>query len=252
MRRNRRRIQEERLLQRITAEVETRFEHAVMRRALDAPVLMQNLRSAQWSFAIDYSLHVQDSVREFADLLAQAVIAGKGKITLKAWLWILDEALRFVSVLTSWEDMAGTFVATSLNITGKDRADKVDVTLRAAFEQEVEPFLSNWAIEANNAITLRCMLSARPSTPASPDDLIKVQIARIKGDNPGITQREICARMDARGTPALKTWQSPDDRTWVGAYDGRHKKAVKSYISKIEPSPPSKPASVRLSNLGSY
>jgi hypothetical protein len=229
-------------MQLITAEVETRFGHALMRRALDAPVQKQKHRSAQWSFAIDYALHVQDSVREFADLLTQAVIAGKGKITLKAWLWILDEALKFASGLTSWKNMAGTFVATSLGITGKNPANKVRQTLRSEFEKEVELF--NYEIEANNAITLRCFLSARSSPPASSPDLteelvIKAVIARIKRNNPGITQPGICATMDKGGYPALKRWTVDGDQTWMGAYTRRNN-AVKVFLSNIKQPPSSK------------
>jgi hypothetical protein len=236
----------ERLLQLIIDEVETRFQHAVFRRALDASVQPRKPLPDRWSFAIDYALHVQAAVREFADLLTQAVIARKGKITHKAWLWILDETLKFASALTSWKDMAGTFVATSLGITGADPANKVDPSLRIEFEKDVEQF--HWEIEANNAITLRSFLSARSSPPAL-TDVTKLVIARIKTDNPGISQRHICAKMDARKAPAPKRWRGPDDSTWVGAYE-RHKNVVKTFLSKIKPFPSSKrPSSPRRPSL---
>jgi hypothetical protein len=242
----------ERLLELIRAEVETRFQHAVFRSALDASVQQRKPLPDRWSFAVDYALHVGAAVREFADLLTQAVIAEKGKIAPKARLVILDEALKFASALTSWEGGAGIFVATSLGITGKDPANKVNPVSRIGFEKEVEPF--HWEVEANNAITLRCFLSARSSPPVSSPDLTtelvtKAVIARIKGDNPRISQREICTVLDKRSTGLPKMWQGDVDQTWVGAYR-RRKNAVKTFLSKIKLSPSSKrPSSHRLPNL---
>jgi hypothetical protein len=231
----------ERLLHLIRNDVETRFGEAVFRRALDASVHQQQPRPARWSFAVDYALHVRTAVREYADLLTQAVIARQKKITRKAGLTIVDETLKFASELTSWEGCAGTYVAISLGITGKDAASSVDISSRMAFAHEVEQFLFNWRIEANNAITLRCFLSARSQTPLTSTDLIKPMIARIKVNNPKFSQQQICARLDALKIPLPTKLQRAGVRTWVDAYNN-YKGAVKVFLSKIKPSP-SKPSS---------
>src|ERR1700676_3344063 len=256
MRKGKRQVGGDRFLELVRADVENRFEHAVFRRALDLSVQKQRTKqkpkpkrkpkpySDQWSFAIDYALHVQDAVREFADLLTQAVIARKKNITREVALSIVDETLNFASRLTSWEHGAGTFVATSLGITGEDPANKVDVTSRSAFEHEVGQVLFNWRIEANNAITLRSFLSARPSTPVTSHDLSKALIARIKGRNPRFSQRQICETLDANEVPLPIKWQRAGDRTWVEAYNN-HKTSVKVFLSKIRPSPSNTQSSLR-------
>jgi hypothetical protein len=238
----------ERLQWLIKTEVEARFQYAVFRRAIDAQARRAVPVPDGWSFAVDYALHVGAAVREFADLLTQAETARKGRITPKARKVILDEALEFASALTSWKGMAGTFVATSLGIIGGSPANRVKRFSRIGFEKEVAQF--NWAVHANNAITLRSLLSARSSplvsSPALTEELVtKALVARIKKDNLGISQQDICANMDAKGTPTLKRWRRPDDSTWVGAYR-RHKTAVKTFLSKIKPPPLSKrPSSSR-------
>ena len=247
-------MQAERLLQLITAEVETRFGHAVMRRALDASIQKQKLPTAQWSFATDYALHVQDAVREFAALLTQAKIGPHKKINGKAWLWILGETLKFASALVNWEGGAGTFVAISLGIKGKNPTHKVPPAVRTSFVAELEQFVPGFKIEANNAITLRCALFDRPAAAPSSDNITRALIARIKGDNPGISQLQICEKADSLRIPVLERWRRTDDQTWVGAYR-RRKNAVKTFLSKIKPSPSSeRPSSRRFPSppLGSH
>jgi hypothetical protein len=216
--------------------VETRFQHSVFRPTL-AAVYEQKAGADQWSFAVDYALNVQIAVCDFADLLTQAVIARRKKVTREDALLILNETLEFASGLTNWENCAGTFVATSLGITGVEPAKKVDAASRIAFEKEISQFLFNWRIEANNAIRLRSFLSAaRPSPPVKSHDLCKALIARTKSRNPRFSQLQICETLDAYKIPLPTKWQRASDRTWVEAYNNR-KKSVKVFLSKIKPSP---------------
>jgi hypothetical protein len=227
----------ERFLELIRTDVETRFQHAAFRRAL-AAVYEQKAGPGRWSFAVDYALNIQSAVCDFADLLTQAVIARRKKITREDALLILNEALDFAIGLTNWENCAGTFVATSLGITGGEPAKNVDAALRIAFEEEVGKFLFSWRIEAINAIRLRSFLStARPSSPVTSHDICKSLIARIKSRNPRFSQLQICETLDVNKVPLPTKWQRAGDRTWVEAYNNR-KESVKVFLSKIKPSRP--------------
>jgi hypothetical protein len=230
--------QRERLLEFIRMEVDAHFEHAVFRRALELSVLTSKQKqksfSHHWSFAIDYALNVMDAVREFAGLLTQGVIARQKRITNKAWSEILEETLKFAARLIDWEGMAGTFVATSLGLSGKDPEDRVAPASRAAFEKQVVEFVSGWQIEASNAITLRCMLFDSPSAPAPHLDNTKLMIMFLKMRDPKISHKEICAKMDGGKIPPPATWQRDGDRTWMDGYR-HHPGRVKTFLSKIKP-----------------
>ena len=67
-------------------------------------------------------------------------------------------------------------------------------------------------------------------------DLRKGIIARIKMENPGFTQKQICAQLDAKNVRILRTWAHCGERTWSHCLQNAEVgHLVKSYLSKIKP-----------------
>lgn len=71
-------------------------------------------------------------------------------------------------------------------------------------------------------------------------DRARAMVAEIKRDNPGISQRDICAKLDARNdrssnkAPLPQAWRRFNERSWVGMLE-KHPKRVKPFLSKVKP-----------------
>lgn len=224
------------LLELIQARVTTRFERFVLRRAIETESRRRRPLVGGWSFATDYAFAVEDAVCEYVDLLIQTAMAGRGVLTRKVRDAISDEAVRLADQLKSWK-YARTFFAITM---GVKHPNKFPSGERKAFMKELETFEAGWRIEANNQIWLRSVLSRRAQPPRRNLNNTQMQIAVIREKYPNLSQRLICAKLDAyndhrkNAAPLPESWQKAGFRLWTSVYDDRKfKSRVKKYISSV-------------------
>jgi hypothetical protein len=198
---------------------------------------------------------IQQATGEFADMLAQAVIARRGRkdftLSLRAQIWA--KCLDFAMDMASWEnarhwaDLAWgddplerplphrcTLGMREQLATGQEFVRKV----RLLFEDKVKHGSLQWLEEADRKINLRCLLSIAPRRHARIEDPAKKAVALLLTASPQLSASEVCKKLDAKNqntpsfAPIPKTWQEAGVRTWVEAYrnlSGR----VRTYITGI-------------------
>lgn len=199
-------------------------------------------------FSMVYGQCVEAAVCHCVDLLTQYLLARHKSITPARRRQIIDEALRFSSRWTDWST-AGHWVATSL---GKFRIGDVPEDFRAMFMDFVKKDQAHLQELADHRITVRCLLSGLPSRSTPRQDLLKGLIARIKAANPRISQRKICAKLDAfndrsrDSVPLPESWKGSGARSWCSALESpKLKNRVKKYLSEVKPGLPRPLASRR-------
>jgi hypothetical protein len=193
------------LLGLIWAQVDKQFQRFVLRRAIETGSRQREPLVEGWSFATDYAFAIEDAIRECVDLLMQAAIAGRRALTEKDSATILKAAVGSADEWKSW-DSAGTFVAIAIGV--KD-PESVPLATRKAFLAELEAFEAAWQIEARNHISLRSALSSRTLPPRLKLNETQMQIALIKQKYPDLSQRKICAKLDAYNDRSKMPLPSP-------------------------------------------
>jgi hypothetical protein len=217
------------------------FSDAMKERAHYAAV--SRVPNRQKWLAEAFTRCMEEAVTEFADWLTQALIARNKPITRQRVQMIVEESLQFASYYTARES-TDKWLAAGLGLENEE-AEEVRGLAGISFRTLILGATGRWAEQAEARIRFRCLLSARPARPQSLDDRTKVVIRQIKGDNPGITQKDLCRKLDAMNDraqkniiPVPKTWEEKGERSWCGALaNPKLKGPVKTYLSKINAAP---------------
>lgn len=191
----------------------------------------------------------------FADMLAQAVIARRGRkdfsLTLRAEMW--GECLRFAMGLADWE-AAGAWVDRAWGYAPyenpialspgaelheqKEVAQAFSAEFRKMFEEQMRHGSPAWLNEADRRIELRCLLSSAPRRGVKLDDPSKKAVALLLMVSPSLTTEQCCSKLDAKNetspgnTPIPETWRKCGARSWSDAY-GRFRVRVKTFVSTV-------------------
>jgi hypothetical protein len=209
-------------------------------------------------FALTCEGAIKRATGEFADLLAQAVIARRGRkdfpLSLRADMWA--ECLRFSMKLARFE-AAGVWVDRAWGhapyesplphlhrletmALQQDEAAKFSAKFRAKFEDRIRHGSPQWLDEAERRIQLRTLLSSAPQRRASLDDPSKLAVTSLLFRTPDLQTKQLCAKLDAANervpdrpvAPLPDKWRNRGVRSWIEAYE-RFEGNVKSYISKV-------------------
>ena len=204
-------------------------------------------------FARDCGAAVGKATGEFADLLAQAVIARRGRkdfsLEVRTSMW--TECLSFAMELARFES-AGVWIDRAWGTDPRESPlpdlYKLDTLseqaavaaawsgkFKARFEESIRHASPEWLNEADRRIELRCLLSSAPRREAALDKS-KRALALLLKASPDLSTRQLCSRLDAfeerskGGAPVPRAWEKRGARSWIGAFE-KFPGSVKTYIS---------------------
>ena len=223
----------------IVYHVGQRFAHMMEERARYAAV--GNVPDREEWLGRAFCACMDQSVVEFADLMAQALLSRRKEINRQSMNEIVKEALLFASFYTNW-DSAGKWLAIASGLTA-EQTDEVDGFPRLVFEGPIREASSRWAKQAEARVIFRSKLSKRRAERLKPPHRVKALIAYVKALNPGISQKELCGKLDAMNdragdevVPVLISWRRQGERSWAGAYNRPTLRGkVKKYLSGVKP-----------------
>lgn len=182
---------------------------------------------------------MEEAVTEFADWLTQGLISRKKPITRQRAQMIVEESLQFASYYTARQS-TDKWLTLGLGL-GDAEAENVAGLAGMPFRTRILEATGRWAEQAEARIKFRCLLLARPARPLPQADFAKVIIARTKADDPRITQKKLCGKLDDMNdraqkeiVPVPKSWKKLGERSWCGALaKPRLKNRVKRFLSGI-------------------
>jgi molybdopterin biosynthesis enzyme MoaB len=185
------------------------------------------------TYALCYSGCIEEAVGKYSDLLAQ-VVAGTGKKLTNATKGVIaNEAMTYAAQLADW-DQSGGWLSMAMGGSPADK-DRIPPEIRDSFVRRLNGFAETCRAQAENKITLRVQLSPIHHRSTPRQDPTKATIARIKRDNPRITQAKICSKLDTNSVPVPKRWAARGQTTWSHALrDLKLNPRVKRYISGVK------------------
>jgi hypothetical protein len=207
-------------------------------------------------FAVTCGRAIGKATGQFADMLAQAVIARRGskdfslKLHTELWAACLDFAMGLAGygmasmwVEKAWGDVIREHPLPHITRLGtieeqSSQAEKFMDAFRPAFRRIVHGS-PEWLAEAERKINLRRLLSNSPQRRAKRvSDKSKQAVAMLLTISPKLSAKQVCGKLDDRNekipdsVPIPKSWQKPGVRLWIEAHD-IFPKRVNTFISKV-------------------
>ena len=193
----------------------------------------------------NYGDRVGEAGGEFADLLTQALLAGRKAVDREAKWKIFREAMRFSEML---EKESGLINGIFYKVLKVEPPSSIPASHMEAVRLEIGGCYGEWGREIIRKINLRCLISRPSSGPSSllPRDELKIQISLIKGRHSKISQSDLCGKLDEFSDRNRNFYPLPDswarrsgEKTWSHAF--RCKKTrplMKRFLSGIKATPP--------------
>ena len=195
----------------------------------------------------EYADSVEEAVGEFADLLTQALLAGRTAINREARTKIFREAMRFSEMLREESSLVEGIFYTVLKVKPPS---SIPASHMEAVRSEIAGCRDEWGYEVMRKINLRCLISRSGSGPSSllPRDELKIWISLTKGRHSKISQIDLCGMLDEYNDkykypyPLPESWaQRSGERTWSHSFTcEKTKPLMKRFLSGIKATPPMK------------